>query len=76
MARGTEPDLKLHPRCPHPAPANLILRVEPLESLAGEWTYRASYPELADVSATAPSVLDAILAVEAKLSRLTEESPA
>jgi hypothetical protein len=75
MARGTEPDLELHPPRPHPDRTNLILRVEPLETAAGEWTYQASYPELGNVSATAPRVLDAILEVEAKLSRFAEESP-
>ena len=76
MARGTEPDLELYHRRPHPDRTNLILRVEPMQTAAGEWKYRASYPELGDVSATAPKVLDAILEVEAKLSRYIDEGPA
>lgn len=48
---------------------NLILRVEPVETPTGDWGYRASYPELREVSATAPKVLEAILDLEAELSR-------
>jgi hypothetical protein len=76
MVRGTEPDLDRCERRPHPTPANLILRVEPMETGAGEWRYRASYPELRNVWATAPKVLDAILEAEAKLSRYLDEGQA
>jgi hypothetical protein len=76
MARSAEPDLEFHPPRRHPDRTSLILRVEPVETAVGEWKYRASYPELGDVSATAPTVLDAILEAEAKLTSGTEESPA
>jgi hypothetical protein len=78
MARVTDPDLDLdlYERQPHSSRDTLILRVEPVRSAAGDWGYRASYPELRGVSATAPKVLDAILAAEAKLSRYLDEDSA
>lgn len=51
-------------------PSKLILRVEAICSASGEWLYRASFPEVPDAGATAPHVLDAILAAELRLPGL------
>ena len=76
MVRGADSDSDRYEWRPNRSRHKLILRVETVRTASGDWNYRASYPELPNVSATSPKVLDAIIDLEAHLSRYLDEDSA
>ena len=76
MVRGADSDSDRYEWRQNRSWHKLILRVETVRTASGDWNYRASYPELPHVSATSPKVLDAIIDLEAYVSRYLDEDSA